>query len=294
MKYAALLFLLFCCTGCSLFYDHNIKGHGFVIHSNQDAELTKMVKDKTTLIRHGYQQLFNLSNEELGTFSIFLRGGDSERIHLLGYYVPVLDWIVIYTDVELVREEGQLTTILLHEIAHHFLVTDHPEISNIPWLNEGLAGVFEMSLFMGWHFEFQTFNPTLFDWVRREEHKVVPEDMVRILTSDWSCFHKSEQKDRNYAVSWSVCWYLLNVYLDQDKPLGERIKIMYSLDPSELVKLAEGWHKFVMEFDEDEYLIDLVLNKGDDHRLRRLWAFLVMKEKQKHDAAVGGSKQPIQ
>ena len=64
-----ILFLLLClsCSGCSLLYENHYEGLGFKIYSNQSEDLVKEVGSKTARIRHAYQSLFNLSNEELGT-----------------------------------------------------------------------------------------------------------------------------------------------------------------------------------------------------------------------------------
>ena len=104
IRYAVVLLLL-CCTGCSLLYDQNVEGHGFKIHSNQDAEFVEDVRLQTSRIRHAYQTLFNLSNEELGTITIFLKGDSSDKKNikgtsLLGYYLSFLNWKVIDTSIE--------------------------------------------------------------------------------------------------------------------------------------------------------------------------------------------------
>lgn len=296
MRYLCLLLLLPWTIGCSLIYDHNVKGHGFIIHSNQDAKFVKMAATQISQIRQAYQQLFNLSSEELGTLTFYLKGtstDDSQKADLLGYYVPFFEHIVIDTSIKRIREEPQLAVVLLHEISHHFIITDCPEANTRPWLNEGLAGVLETTLFQGWHFEYMLFNPVLFDWVRKPENNVVPDDFKQALIANWSAFHNTERKIRNYAVSWSMCWYLLVHYLDQNLSLSERIKILYALEPDDIAKLAEGWHKFVMEFNENKYLVDLVRSKGHDTRLRRLYALIVLQEKLKN-ASLGGSEQPIQ
>ena len=81
---------------------------------------------------------------------------------VLGYYVPLLNYICIDTSPHWARSETMLQQILLHEVAHHFVVTEYPAASRQCWLNEGLAGNLEMSLFEGARFEYPLLNPPLF------------------------------------------------------------------------------------------------------------------------------------
>ena len=95
--------------------------------------------------------------------------------------------------------------MLLHEIAHHFLVNELPGISGKCWLNEGLAGNLEVGVIEKDRAEFPLLNPVLLKIAQREitENKNRPL-LAELMQSDWKDFHNEETREMNYALSWSL------------------------------------------------------------------------------------------
>jgi len=179
------------------------------------------------------------------------------------------NYVNIATNEEGVCKEPLLSQVLLHEIGHHFLVTDYPHITDRVWLNEGLAGILEMAQFEDFHFEYPLFNPILFEIVDR--HKSRSGLYKSVVTSDWDDFHKKDTKELNYAVAWSIVYYMLEYVLDRDMSLGDRIKALYTLDVDGLMKHEKGWQSFLRIFNEDKFLMDLAVDPTH-HPLTAHWA----------------------
>ena len=152
-----------------------------------------------------------------------------------------------------------LKQILLHEVAHHFIVTEYPAASKECWLNEGLAGNLEVTQFEDGRSEYPLLNPVLMGIVR---HAILvsPESvkLKKLIHLGWSEFHSDEEKELDYALSWSIVYFLLEHHFSPNVPLGERIHQLYQIDRAEVVALEPLWLEFLQEFELTEELVELV------------------------------------
>ena len=273
-------------SGCSLaglFYKHSYRSDRFVIYSDHDPEFLARVGPEVETIYSGYERLFRISPAKLGRTKIILRG-DARDQHvvdlayspnLLGYYIPFFNMISVDTKPVWAREKSMLEQILLHEIAHHFIITGCPEAGSKCWLNEGLAGNLEMTLFEGERFEYPLLNPTLLGIARRAVQISHPgADLKRLLSMDWSEFHNGTDKDINYSLSWAIVYFLLQEHFPREQPLIERIWALYRIQPEEVMAEEGRFIEFLRRFDLTETLVRLARSGESDPnaRLTPVWA----------------------
>jgi hypothetical protein len=261
-----LAFLPLIGSGCTMFYRYQVKGREFVIFSDLDKDFLKEIAPAVEEIYGGYERLFDMGPAELGRTSIILKGQATDQQvvdlayspSLLGYYIPFLNLISIDTKPAWTREQAMLKQILLHEIAHHFIVTQFPAASKECWLNEGLAGNLEVSLFENGRFEYPLLNPILMGIVR---HAVMVNPQVgslkKLVGLSWSEFHNDNDKELDYALAWGLVYYLLQNRFPPDMPLGEKIRNLYRMDRDLIVSFEPEWLDFLRRFDLTGRLIDL-------------------------------------
>ncbi len=265
-------------SGCGLVYKNSLRERCFTLYSDRSEEYLKRVAGKIERIYKGLGELFEVSEDRLGHPAILLEGEDSDVVDLrhspdiLGYYLPFLNLISV-DSTEDPRENETLDQVLLHEIAHHFIVTEWPSASSECWLNEGLAGALEVSLFDNDGFEFPLLNPVLGQIAHnavygREE---LPR-LAELLTMSWSQFHDREQKEHNYALAWALVYFLLEREFPPEMPLGDKIDALYRLDRTKIAEREPEWSRFLRAFDLNGRLLDLARLTGKGTRLTALWA----------------------
>ena len=261
-------------SGCGMLYRNSFDGPSFTLYSDRNPEYLEDVGGKVERIYEGFEAVFGLSKPALGNTTIVLEGDDSNVLDygyspsLLGYYIPLFNYISVDTSCAWAQGEAMLEQILLHEVSHHFIVTEFPAASQECWLNEGLAGALEVSLFDGSRFECPLFNPLLFQVAQRAiyaGHKDI--DLERFLGLTWSEFHDKDAKERNYALAWSIVYYVLERQMDRRKPLGERIDDLYRLDRGEIARMERGWVSFLRGFDLAGSMIRLSRLSDEDGSL---------------------------
>jgi hypothetical protein len=243
-------------SGCGMLYENSFDGPSFTLYSDRNPEYLSQVGVKVERIYEGFQDVFHLSKRDLGNTTIVLEGDDSNVIDygyspsLLGYYIPLFNFISVDTACAWAQGEAMLEQILLHEVSHHFIVTEFPAASQECWLNEGLAGALEVSLFDRSKFECALLNPLLFQVAQRAAHSSPKEiELSKFLELSWSEFHDQESKERNYALAWSIVYYLLERQMDRSRPIGDRIQELYRLDRKVIAELEPGWIAFLRGFD---------------------------------------------
>ncbi len=266
-------------TSCELVYDQSYRSDGFVIYSDRDREFVSSVGRDVEHIVNAYFDVFALSRDDYDHLTIVLEGADSDVLDyryspdVLGYYVPLLDYVCIDTNPVWPELDRVLGQILLHEIAHHFIAMVHPEAGRSCWLNEGLAGTLEVTLFDERHFEYPLFHPVLFQVASRAAFANESPLRVRELVEKrWSEFHASDAKERNYALSWSLVYYVLTHHFSPERPLDERIRHLLRLSHDELVELEAGWNVFLRGFDRTGHLLELARSAAPELRLTGAWA----------------------
>ncbi|HVR76051.1 MAG TPA: hypothetical protein VMT52_17095, partial [Planctomycetota bacterium] len=231
-------------AGCGLFYRNSFPGPAFTIYSDRDPAFLAEIGEKVTRIYAGYQRLFEPAPGSLGSTTIVLEGTESGIVDhgyspsLLGYYVPLFNYIHIDTVPAWTRNEEFLEQVILHEVAHHFIVSEWPAASSECWLNEGLAGALEVSVFRGHRFESPLLNPVLYQIAHRAAHDQGRKlDLKRFLAMTWNEFHDRESKERNYALAWSIVYFALERVLPREVAVGERIEMLYRMDRSAIARL---------------------------------------------------------
>jgi hypothetical protein len=271
-RIAALILLGILCplaSGCSiagLAYQRSYRADRFVIYTDHDQSFLSRVGPAVEEIYRGYEDFFGISPRRLGRTSIFLRGDSSDQDvvdlayspTLLGYYVPFFNMISVDTKPVWAREKMMLEQILLHEIAHHFILTEYPDAAKECWLNEGLAGNLEMTLFEKGRFEYPLLNPPLLAIARRTVMSCHRAASIKTLVSlGWSEFHDGDDKDLHYALSWALVYYLLERALPADLPLIERIHRLYRLDRGWIAAQEPLFFDFVRSFDLTGKLVEM-------------------------------------
>jgi hypothetical protein len=283
---ALLGLLAFQGTGCSLaglFYRHQYRADRFVIYSDHDPEFLARIGPEVEQIYEGYGRLFQVEARNLGRTCIILQGEPRDQQvvdlayspSLLGYYIPFFNMISVDTKPVWAREKPMLEQILLHEVAHHFIVTQYPEAGKECWLNEGLAGAFEVTLFEDRRFEYHLLNPTLLGIARRAALIDSPSlSLKKLLSLDWGQFHRGDDKDLDYALSWAIVYYLLDHHLRDQGSLHDRIQLLYHMDREEIARLEPQFLDFLRTFDLTGTLIQLSQVPGDPSgaKLTPRWA----------------------
>lgn len=269
-------------SGCSLVYRTSHTDEHFVLYADRDDAFVERTARRTREIFAGFREIFDMDANDLDDTWIFLDGEDDATIDynyapdLLGYYVPFFRVIRIDTRPPMTSKAQGLEQVLLHEIAHHFIVAEYPEATNECWLNEGLAGCLEVTVVEDGHVATPLLNPVLANLARRALRE--PESTRRLgelVRSDWEEFHTSDSREQNYALAWSAVYYLLTRHLPQDLSLGERIEKLYTLDRDSLAKLAPDWRRFVRQLrpvDELERWAAEWAGAPGPRRLRASWA----------------------
>jgi hypothetical protein len=277
-SFTSLALALLILPGCSLFYRNSHRGSSFTLYSDRSPELLARVGQRVERIYEGYTAVFGIDRSRLGRTRIILEGQDSDVLDLayapsiLGYYLPMLNYIEVDTASVLPQGEEMLDQVLLHEVAHHFIVTEFPAASERCWLNEGLAGALEATVFDDQAFEVPLLNPVLFSVAQRQAFL---DDMPRvrdIVALDWSRFHAAGTKERNYALAWSLVYFILEHHLPAGKPLGERLETLYHLAPDHLDALTDDWQRFLRGFDMTGRLLRLAAAAAPHSRLTARWA----------------------
>lgn len=273
--------LLTSLPGCGLFYENSYEGESFTIYSDRSDTFVSRVGQDVEKIYGGYEQLFGVESRDLGRTKIILEGDgtevaedeDDSSSNVLGYYVPLLNYISVDTTRRWARSEVMLQQVLLHEIAHHFIVTEHPGASRQCWLNEGLAGTLEVTLFEQDHFEYPLFNMPLFLLAQRAARENPKLSLNNFVSMNWHEFHDSEEKEIHYALAWSVVYFILEHHLPHQQSLGDRFESLYDMaEGADLAQLETDWRQFLIGFDSAGYLLQLASRQESRDRLTSRWA----------------------
>lgn len=279
LKLAAIVLACCACCGCGLAYRNRLDGDGFVVYSNDGPAFLEKTGSRIERIYDSLSEVFEISRPFPWTTRIFLEGQAEDLLDysyapdLLGYYVPFLQMIHIDTRATATNHASDLDQVLLHEISHHFLVSELPGISSRCWLNEGLAGNLEVGIIGKDRAEFPLLNPILLRIARREINENPDKNLLAgLLKNGWKDFHNEKTREMNYALSWALVYYLLSETFPPELPLGSRIKRIHALDEAEITSLEKNWRKKILELDPVRELSRLACNDKRSKRLSALWA----------------------
>ena len=279
LKLALIILACSLCCSCRLAYKNSISGDGFVAYSNDGPAFLEKTGTQIENIYTSLAELFEIPRPFPWTTRIFLNGQSEDLLDysyapdLLGYYIPFLQAIHIDTRATTTNHSSDLDQVLLHEISHHFLVSELAGISSRCWLNEGLAGNLEVGIITEDRAEFPLLNPILLRIARREittnpDRNLIPE----LLKSDWKDFHNENTRERNYALSWALVYFLLTETHPSEMALGKRIRRIHSLENTEIISLEDRWREKILELESSRELYKLATDSRPSRRLSALWA----------------------
>jgi hypothetical protein len=279
LELAAVAAVALVASGCSFLYRTRRAGEHFVVYSDRSAEFVERTAERVGEIYRSYIALFGIDPRRLRSTTICLDGEDDDVVDhsycpdLLGYYVPFLRLIRVDTRPAMTSERRGLDQVLLHEIAHHFVANEYPRATRECWLNEGLASNLEVTVIEDGRAEHPLLNAPLLEIVRRaallSHDSGLLEDVIRC---DWDEFHEQATRERNYAVAWSICYYLLTEHLPRSEPLGARIEALYRLDRRQVVQLESEWRNFIADLDPVATLAAMARSPDPERRLTARWA----------------------
>ena len=273
-----LLLLTTLTSGCSVFYERGYWDDDFTIYSNRKQELVDEVGRDTERLFEIYETLLNTCAED--HLTIVLRGDGTKITEgkggtTLGYYMPYWDYICVDTSHRgVTNKDGEMDyvamrTILVHELAHYFILSKYPGIQKKTWLNEGLAGIFESLLFDDERAELPYLHPLLFSVAWLDIRYDTAESIAELTSMTWGEFH-NERKDKHYALAWSLCWYLLVVQQQGHLTISDRVEAMMRMEPEDFVAIQGDWESTIFSFDLEKNLE--ILSEISWLRLTSEWA----------------------
>ena len=244
---ASLLAVLLVLPGCGLLYSHNLEYEDFSLHGNHDVLQLRRTGDTIQQVFDAYRRLFPHLEEKVNECRICYEEDPLSRERIFtgdlrqeGYYLPVLDLIQLSPR----RPQGETDdlSVIFHEMAHHFLISAHPETASVYWLNEGLACCLEVSFFEGTgELRSPLFHPTLFlqaqRLLRRQGSTRFREELEELLDANWFRFHRTDGRNDSYAYSWSLYWHLLR---SSEGTLEERIHAILEMKPERIREEIPG------------------------------------------------------
>ncbi len=238
---AALLSALFLLPGCSLFYRHHLEYDDFSLYGNQSKPTLERTGDTIQRTFDAYREIFPSLRDRVGGARVLYEEDalSQERIFTgelrqEGFYLPALD--LIHLSPRRPRGDADDLAVILHEMAHHFLISGYPRTSSRYWLNEGLACSLEVSYFdPEGRLVSPMFHLGLFTQARRLLRENGEEDFRQevesLLDASWFRFHHSDEKNHHYAYSWCLFWQLFRT---REGSIDERVRQIVSLSPEEL------------------------------------------------------------
>ncbi len=234
-------------SGCGLFYNHTLSYEDFSLYGNQPKTTLRRTGDTIQDVFDAYRLLFPNFEEKVHGARILYEEDSLSQENIFtgdlrqeGFYLPVLD--LIHLSPRRPRGDADDLSVILHEMAHHFLISAHSKTSSQYWLNEGLACCLEVSFFD----EEGTlctplFHQSLFSQarriLRRDGEEKFRSELSALIGASWFHFHRSDGRNHNYAYSWSLYWHLLN---QQEGSLEERVHAIIEMSPPEVLASIDG------------------------------------------------------
>lgn len=241
------LLLLLPLVGCSLFYRNSLDYEDFSLHGDEDEAVLREKGETVQAVFDAYRVLFPSFEEKVRGARVLYEEDALSRQRIYtsdlrreGYYLPMLD--LVHLSPRRPRGDIDDRTVILHEVAHHFLISAYPQTSSQYWLNEGFACALEVSFFdEDGTLRTPLFHPELFSQasrvLRERGEEAFRAELTDLLGASWFRFHHSEGKERHYAYSWSLFWHLVR---EESGSLEERLLRVMAIEPSTLPARIDG------------------------------------------------------
>lgn len=256
-----VLSILLCLSGACLGTppESVIDNHSYKIRSRNSHLVADKTADTVDRILAHYHSIFQVQAQDLPSLTIEL--GDLSEEYKAG------DHPALYQSstgrIRFLRKPD--TMLLLHEIAHHFIVT---YLGDIPvWLNEGVATYLGWSAIDADHLALGEIPVTHFRTLRMlcRSEKLMPLKEFLILGS--SAFYEKSKSADHYSQAWGFVFFLLHGKMSRNQSFRESLDRIQSMSFDELVALEPDFHFFCRNFSAVQMMTER-LDSGDP--LRRL------------------------
>ena len=257
-EFSILLCLLW--TGCGLIYENRYDTEHVTSYSNRNMDYLKEKSDFSEQVYRFYEVLFN---EEPGHVTMLYDGEDGEEASadVLGYYLSPFKIVKIFStsmapkmpeDEELIQKwldekeekaEELLHKVILHELAHHFLVNKYPGLADRCWLNEGLAGLVEEGEIGIEKATFTFWNSSLILVAKAAKKRGY--DIMGVLDMSWSEFHDDNERSADYAAGYIICYYIVTQWLPEEIRFDHKVDIIHGMGEDVVASLEDEIYAFL-------------------------------------------------
>ncbi|MCI0650675.1 MAG: hypothetical protein L0Z55_02195 [Planctomycetes bacterium] len=233
--------LLLVASGCGL-YAERLATPDFTIYSDSDPERVKnagafiaraMSGYRTVFAKHGASvpaPLVILAEDDFAQRNIF-----TNEVRQEGFYFPFLGLIHLSPQAQFSGDSAG-NAVVLHELAHHFLISSFPASESCYWLNEGLACALEVSFFDA---AGAMVRPYYHLWLHQQARRILAAEgaaevsahLTALFGCSWFYFHQQGDKTRNYALAWALTYRLLAVH---SGTLEERVEMIMAMSRTQL------------------------------------------------------------
>ena len=271
---SALLLLAGLSVGCGTLYRHQVVNEEFSLYGNHDATQLKKAGEFIQDVIRAYRLEFPERSAQVPPPRIIYDEDELSRDRIYtsetrqeGYYLPFFRLIHLSPQHDHDNDDNQ-RTVILHEIAHHFLVSAFPRTRGLYWLNEGVACALEASFFDdSGRLVVPLYHLTLHQHARQSLLELGQErfsrEVMELVDGSWFRFHQHGDKTRHYAMAWALVYHLL---AERDGTLEQRVDEILALSRDQLeAKVGElpGWLRRES---------DTILERAARHATLRVWA----------------------
>ena len=268
-------------TGCTNLYRHQVGNQNYTLYGNQDRPHLEKTGEYIERVIEAYRTIFRRRCSDVpAPWVIYEENELSERRIYTGeprqegYYLPFLGLIHLSPH-EVGEDRLARETVILHEMAHHFLVCAYPASRRLYWFNEGVACALEVSFFdERGRLVTPLYHLTLHRRARNALRTLGPAAFGRrvseLVDGSWFHFHQKGGKSLHYAMSWALVYSLL-VELEGD--LEARVAAILDLDPEALQRAIDRLPRF-LEREPDAILDELADDPGQRSWALRAWVQL--------------------
>lgn len=258
-----LLALALPLTGCASFYRHAIQTESYSLYGDYDPERLRTAGEFIDDGIQAYRKLFVDREHEVPRPRVVYQEDELSRLRIFtaetrqeGFYFPWLRLIHLSPrdNSDQPSELGEARKVILHELAHHFLVHTFPDSDSIYWLNEGLACALEISYFDR---DGKLAVPLYHLWLHRQAHAALVrlgpvelrQQLRRLVRGNWFHFHQADDKILHYALSWALTYHLIN---RQHGNFEDRVAALVELDDVAIDRALPGLFVWLAKEPEEE------------------------------------------